>query len=779
LARTETYKGYRFDVGGHRFYTKEPEVHRLWQEVLGEDLLTVRRLSRIYYNGRFFRYPVAVANLVANLGPVELLRMLGSYCRARFLPLEPEDTFEAWVTNRFGRRLYRTFFKTYTEKVWGVPCTSLRADWAAQRIKGLSLITAAKKALFGGNGVRSLSDEFRYPRLGPGQMWEAFRARVERLGGSVRLNTAVRELHHERGRITRVRVQEGERQFEVAAQSVISSAPLSQLVFALRPAAPPEVIEAARGLRYRDFLIVTLIVGRPDLFPDNWLYIHSPEVRVGRIQNFKNWSKDMVPDPSRTSLGMEYFCSRGDDLWERTDEDLIALASRELEALGLARAAEVCDACVIRQRRAYPVYDETYRRCVEQIRAYLSGFGNLQTIGRNGLHRYNNQDHSVLCGLYAARNVLGATHDLWDVNTDRSYYEEQRPAGPSRGGAGPGVSPPPDPQTASPGPTVSVIVPVHNGGVAFARCLAALRSATPRPLEIIVVSDGGTDGSAELAEQSGVCVLREPLRNGPAAARNRGARAARGELVLFLDADVEVGPRIISQVTGAFRRHPEAVAVMGSYDEEPAATNFVSQYKNLFHHYTHQQAREEAFTFWAGCGAVRREAFLDVGGFDETYSRPSIEDIELGYRLKSASHRIRLCKDLQVKHLKRWSPLSLLRCDFFDRALPWTALILKAGRLENDLNLGRTTRLKIVLAHALVLAACLSIWRPGGLVAVALLGILLLALDVPLLRFFARKRGPGFALAAVAYHGLYYLCCGQAFALGLVLHHCRGTTDRR
>jgi protoporphyrinogen oxidase len=262
-------------------------------------------------------------------------------------------------------------------------------------------------------------------------MWEAFRARIEASGGAVRLNTAVRSLHHEQGRITRIEVQEGTRRHGIAVGSVISSAPLSQLIFGLSPAAPPEVIEAARGLRYRDFLVVTLILHRPDLFPDNWLYIHSPEVRVGRIQNFKNWSKDMVPDQGHTSLGMEYFCSRGDDLWESDDRDLIALAARELETLGLARAAEARDGCVLRQARAYPVYDETYRRHVERIRQYLSGFQNLQTIGRNGMHRYNNQDHSVLCGLYAARNVLRAGHDLWDVNTERSYYEEQQLARPA------------------------------------------------------------------------------------------------------------------------------------------------------------------------------------------------------------------------------------------------------------------------------------------------------------------------------------------------------------
>ena len=434
LARTETYKGYRFDIGGHRFYTKEQEVQKLWQQVLGQDFLKVRRLSRIYYRGSFFTYPVVVSNLVSNLGPVELLRIFLSYCAARIRPVEPEETFEAWVTNRFGARLYRTFFKTYTEKVWGIPCTELRADWAAQRIKGLSLVVAAKKALFGGSDVKSLIDEFHYPRLGPGQMWERFREQVEDFGGSVQLHTAAQAFHHEGRNVTAVTLRQAERVRQVEADQFIVSMPISQLVLTMQPAPPAHVLSAARSLRYRDFIVVALIVRRCHVFPDNWLYIHSPEVHVGRIQNFKNWSPDMVPDQTRTSLGMEYFCSRGDHLWEMDDRGLLELAKRELQALGLADASEVEDGCVFRQAKAYPIYDDSYRKHLEVIRSYLDGFDNLQTIGRNGMHRYNNQDHSVLCGLYAARNLLGANHDLWQVNTERSYYEDQQCA-PASGAA--------------------------------------------------------------------------------------------------------------------------------------------------------------------------------------------------------------------------------------------------------------------------------------------------------------------------------------------------------
>jgi protoporphyrinogen oxidase len=437
LARTESYKGYRFDIGGHRFYTQVAEVQALWEEVLGPEFLRVRRLSRIYYNGRFFRYPLSAWNALRGLGLWESLLILASYCKARLCPSRTEDTFEEWVTNRFGDRLYRTFFKTYTEKVWGIPCREIRADWAAQRIKGLSLLAAARNALFGTRGVKSLIDEFHYPRLGPGQMWERFKECIEDKGGRVALNTPVLAINRRGARVQSVTVREAGADREVAAEQFISSIPVSQLLKWLQPAPPDEVLDAARGLKYRDFLIVALVVNRPELFPDNWIYVHSPQVRVGRIQNFKNWSAAMVPDPAKTCLGMEYFCSRGDDLWRQPDADLIRLAARELEALGLARAGEVEDGHVIRQLKAYPVYDAEYRGRLAVIQGYLAGLENLQTVGRNGLHRYNNQDHSMLCGLYAARNLLGASHDLWEVNTERSYYEEQRTVRPAQTEASP------------------------------------------------------------------------------------------------------------------------------------------------------------------------------------------------------------------------------------------------------------------------------------------------------------------------------------------------------
>ncbi len=424
IARTEAYKGYRFDIGGHRFFTKVDEVQALWQEVLAEDFLKVPRLSRIYYRGRFYNYPLDLRNTLSNLGAWESLRILLSYFKWKLRPYPEEETFEQWVTNRFGGRLYRTFFQTYTEKVWGISCSKIQADWAAQRIKGLSLTTAVTNALFGTGDAKTLIKEFDYPKLGPGMMWERFQQAVEHRGGQVQLNTDIVGFRREDRRITSVTVRRGGETFEISGEQFLSSMPLAELIDKLSPPPPAEVREAARGLAYRDFLLVGLIVNRADPFPDNWIYVHSPGVRVGRIQNFKSWSAAMVPEPDKASLGLEYFCNEGDDLWSLPDAELVALATRELAELGLASAGDVQDGVVIRQPKAYPVYDGEYRRHLEVIQRYLATLENLQTVGRNGMHRYNNQDHSMLTGMLAAKNLLGETHDLWNVNTERSYHED-------------------------------------------------------------------------------------------------------------------------------------------------------------------------------------------------------------------------------------------------------------------------------------------------------------------------------------------------------------------
>jgi protoporphyrinogen oxidase len=423
IARTEVYKGYRFDIGGHRFYTKVEEVQELWQEVLGDQLIRVPRLSRIYYQGKFFNYPLEPFDALSKMGVVESGRILLSYLKIKAFPYAQEETLEEWVSNRFGKRLFQTFFKTYTEKVWGIPCDKIQADWAAQRIKGLSLKAAILNAVFKTSGPKTLIKEFDYPVLGPGMMWEAFQAAVEAKGSTVAMNARVIRLQREENRITSLSYRHEGATIEVAADQFISSMPVSRLLQCLDPLPPEPVLQAAKALNYRAFMIVALIVDRADLFPDNWIYVHSPIVKVGRIQNFKNWSMAMVPDPSKTCLGMEYFCSEGDTLWQMSDTELLDLATRELDMLGLAPAAAVEDGTVLRQPKAYPVYDQDYRQHLRVIQAYLATLENLQTVGRNGMHRYNNQDHSMLTGLLAARNLLGKNYDLWEVNTERSYYE--------------------------------------------------------------------------------------------------------------------------------------------------------------------------------------------------------------------------------------------------------------------------------------------------------------------------------------------------------------------
>jgi protoporphyrinogen oxidase len=433
LARTECYRGYRFDLGGHRFFTKAEEVDKVWREVLGPDFLRRRRLSRIYYRGRFFHYPLRPGNVLRGLGPWQSALVAGSYLAWQLRPWPREETFEQWVTNRFGLRLYRTFFATYTEKVWGVPGDALSAEWAAQRIRGLSLRTALLAMLVGNprGRIRTLSESFDYPRLGPGMMWGAVADEVGRRGGRVRLGARVTRLLRDGRRVTGVVVEGAGGPEVVTATDVVSSLPVPDLVSRLDPPAPEEVLRAASGLRHRDFLVVLLVVNRPHLFPDHWIYVHDPGVRVARIQNFKNWSPDLVPDPGTTSLGLEYFCASGDALWSLPDQALRALAARELEAVGLARADEVVDGCVVRVPRAYPMYEARYRGRLGVVREFVARLENLQSVGRNGLHRYDNQDHAMLTGMLAARNlVLGQAHDLWRVNTEPEYHEALREAAP-------------------------------------------------------------------------------------------------------------------------------------------------------------------------------------------------------------------------------------------------------------------------------------------------------------------------------------------------------------
>ena len=432
ISRTVERAGWRFDIGGHRFFTKVQPVQDLWHEILTDEEFVVRpRLSRIYYNGRFFDYPLRAGNALRGLGMKEALLCVGSYAWARVRPPHDPSTFEGWTASRFGRRLYDIFFKTYTEKVWGVPAGEIQADWAAQRIKDLSLAKAAIHALFPSrekNTVTSLIEQFHYPVLGPGMMWERLSDIVTERGVKVLLETPVATIEHAGGQATAVLTSIDGASTRYDADHVISSMPLGQLLTSMRPAPPAEVLDAAASLRYRDFLTVALVVPADQAFPDNWIYVHEPAVRLGRIQNFGAWSPAMVKD-GWTCLGLEYFVFEGDEMWEMADDDLIRLGQAELGKLGLVDPDVVEAGYVVRMPKAYPLYDDTYKAQVEIMRAWIEEHTpNVYPVGRNGMHRYNNQDHSMYTAMLTVENILGADHDIWSVNVDAEYHEESHAA---------------------------------------------------------------------------------------------------------------------------------------------------------------------------------------------------------------------------------------------------------------------------------------------------------------------------------------------------------------
>ena len=431
ISRTVDYKGYLFDIGGHRFFTKVKAVEEMWHEVMGkEKFLRRARLSRIYYNKKFFFYPLKAFNALFGLGVLNSFLMFSSYIKAQLLPVKPEKSFEDWVSNRFGKRLFNTFFKTYTEKVWGIPCNEISADWAAQRIKGLSLISTIKSALIAGqakdNGeiIKTLIDAFDYPAKGPGMMWEMVAEDIQESHSELKMESDVERIFWDDDKITSVEIKCGDKAEVIDGTDFISSMPIQELVRKMSPEPPSRIMQAANRLAYRDFLTVSLIINQADLFKDNWIYIHDSEVKVGRIQNFKNWSPEMVPDANKTCLGLEYFCFEGDGLWNMADEDLVALGKKEIGLLGLANPEDVEDGTVVRMPKAYPVYDSVYAEAVDTIREFLADLGNLHLIGRNGMHKYNNQDHSMLTAMLAVKNILGANYDVWAVNADDEYHEE-------------------------------------------------------------------------------------------------------------------------------------------------------------------------------------------------------------------------------------------------------------------------------------------------------------------------------------------------------------------
>ena len=430
ISRTETYKGYSFDIGGHRFFSKSKEVEDFWTEILGDEMLERPRSSRIFYNKKFFSYPLVAFEALMKLGIWESFLCVMSYLRAKLFPVKNPTNFEDWVTNQFGKRLFNIFFKTYTEKVWGIPCNEISADWAAQRIKGLSLSSAIWNALFKPKAakgdkdklIKTLIDSFRYPKKGPGMMWEVCTQKCIAMGVQVEMNTGVNGINRNEGKWS---VETSDNRLFEGFDYVLSSAPMRELIPAVAPKFPAKPLASSQELGYRDFVTVVLICKDEDAFNDNWIYIHDPSVKVGRIQNFKSWSPYMVPDPNMACYGLEYFCFEGDGLWTSSDETLINLGKKEIEQIGLTKASAVVDGYVVRQPKAYPVYDHSYKQNVEDVREALKEYPGLYLVGRNGMHKYNNQDHSMMTAMLAAKNIIAGKelYDLWDVNEDAEYHE--------------------------------------------------------------------------------------------------------------------------------------------------------------------------------------------------------------------------------------------------------------------------------------------------------------------------------------------------------------------
>jgi protoporphyrinogen oxidase len=491
LSRTVEYKGNRIDIGGHRFFSKSDRVMQWWLDMLplqktDDDRLAIcyqgkqrewpteapgldpeetdrvmlvrPRKSRIYYRRKLLDYPLALnANTILNLGVLRTIRFAASYARARAFPIAEENSLEDFLINRFGRQLYRSFFKSYTEKVWGVPCCQMSAAWGSQRIKGLSVGKAVLHALgkpfkTGGDlaqkGVEtSLVEKFLYPKYGPGQMWETCAERILEMGGEVHTDVQVERLLTEGNHIRAV-VGTDRRTGEsrtYGGDHFFSTMPIRDLVAAIRQDVPQEISEISHGLVYRDFIIVGLLVnkltfrdrkrGTGSLLQDNWIYIQEPDVRVGRLQIFNNWSPYMVADPEKTWLGLEYFCNQNDGLWMRTDREMAELAVDELTLLGMTHPKEVLDWTVIRMPKAYPAYLGSYGR-FDELRKWLDRYENLFLLGRNGMHRYNNQDHSMLTAMVAVDNISTGRTDksnIWDVNTEQDYHETSCRAESSRG----------------------------------------------------------------------------------------------------------------------------------------------------------------------------------------------------------------------------------------------------------------------------------------------------------------------------------------------------------
>jgi protoporphyrinogen oxidase len=432
ISRTVRHQGFSLDIGGHRFFSKSEQINELWQQMLPSGFQVRHRLSRIYYRGQLFSYPIRPFEVFRKLGPIESTHAVLSYLAARLAPYPNPRNLQEWVSNQFGDRLFRTFFKTYTEKVWGQDCRTISADWAAQRIKGLSLASALRSAIRPWQGrfgkpqaIKTLIERFHYPERGPGMLWEAVGEDIRRHGGRFLMGaSAGRFIWDGADALWNIEIEE--KPERIRARHFVSSVPLADLVSGLMPRPDPEALCAAGRLRYRDFILVGLMARGTPAFRDQWLYVHDPEVRVGRIQNFASWSEKMVPDPALSCYGLEYFCSEGDDLWRSSNDALVELATEELHRLGLVQRGRIFGGVVVRQPKAYPVYDHDYAENVAKIRRQLSHYPNLHPVGRNGMHRYNNQDHAMMTAMLSVENILAGRQrfDVWRVNQDAEYCEE-------------------------------------------------------------------------------------------------------------------------------------------------------------------------------------------------------------------------------------------------------------------------------------------------------------------------------------------------------------------
>ncbi len=431
ISRTVVRDGFRFDIGGHRFFTKDDEIDRFFRDLLGDEIIWVNRTSRIFYRGKYFDYPLKPANALFGMGIGTTAKCLLDYgsLKVKNIFRQPEIiSLEDWVSNEFGHELFKLFFKNYTEKVWGIDCSRICAEWAAQRIKGLSLRVAVKEALFPSkNGkVKTLIDKFMYPRLGIGRISERLAEDVVALGNEVRTGSRVVAVNHEKGVVTSVDVEAPQGRYTLPLKSLCSSMPLTELVLAMKPEAPAEVTRAARSLRYRDLITVNLMVDKPRVTDDTWIYIHDPTITLGRIHEPRNWSPEMAP-PGKSSLVVEYFCFQDREIWNMSDQTLIDLTIKELDRrLGFLKQDQVSDAFVIRVPKAYPMYELGYEEPLRKVVDYVGSFSNLETVGRYGTYKYNNMDHSIKTGILAARNLLGeAQHNVFDVNRAREYHEEK------------------------------------------------------------------------------------------------------------------------------------------------------------------------------------------------------------------------------------------------------------------------------------------------------------------------------------------------------------------